>query len=137
MRVLIAEDDPIFRRYLQELLRREGFATVVADNADDAVNLAKDHHPQMILLDFSLAQRRGGELKDATQIMRILRKDSSTRDACMMIITGQDRNLVDIRVAESDLDPAPLVFSKPVDQEALLKQIRTAQVERTEETPVS
>lgn len=135
-RALVAEDDPTFRNYLQDLLRCEGFATALACSADDAVNLAKDYRPQIILLDFSLPQKMGGELKNAVQIIRILRKDSGIRDACMIIITGQDTTLVEKRIAESDLDPAPLVFSKPVDQEVLLEQIRAVQVERREETQV-
>jgi hypothetical protein len=55
----------------------------------------------------------------------------------MTIITGQDRILVERRVAECDFDQAPLILSKPVDQEALLEQIRASQVEKAEEIPVS
>jgi PAS domain S-box-containing protein len=134
--VLIAEDDPAVGAYLEDLLQGEGFTTVQARNGDDAVNAAKDHHPQIMLLDFSLSQRTGGELKDAVQVMRILRKDPRGRDAQVMIVTGQDAKLVEKRLRESDLDPVPPILTKPLDRKVLLDAIKRTQPEKKEEARV-
>ena len=134
--VLIAEDDPAVGDYLEELLQGEGFATIQARNGDDAVNLAKDHRPQIVLLDFSLPQRTGGELKDAAQIARILRKDPCARDAHVVVITGQDPGWVEKRLQESGLDPVPPILIKPIDQEMLLDTMKNVQLEKKEEAPV-
>jgi signal transduction histidine kinase/CheY-like chemotaxis protein len=134
---LVVEDDPLFGSYLDELLRAEGFATVLARNVDDAVNLAKDLHPQTILLDFSLPQKMGGEMRDASQLVKILQKDSTTWDAGMIIITGQDPQLVSKKLTTGELDPLPPVLSKPVDRKLLLKTMRSLSIHKREETLVS
>jgi len=128
---LIVEDDPLFSRWLDELLRAEGFATVLARTADDAVTLAKGLLPQIVLLDFSLPQKIGGELKDGKQIIHILHKDSATRNIPIIIITGQD--LDENELSLSELDLAPSLFSKPVDQKVLLKKIRAVTHKRGKE----
>ena len=130
---LIVEDDPTFSLYLDEVLQAEGFATLLAKTADDAVTLAQDVHPQIVLLDFSLPQKMGGELKDVKQIIQILRKDSATRDIPIVIITGQDLDLVKKELSAVELDFIPPVFSKPVDTEILLKEIRAVSIKRKEE----
>ncbi len=121
---LIVEDDPVFRRFLDELLQTEGFATLLAKTADDAATLAGDLRPQIILLDFSLPQKPGGKLKDGKQVVQILSKDSATQDIPIIIITGQDLDLVGTDLSAAKLDQVPRVFSKPVDTKILLKHLR-------------
>jgi PAS domain S-box-containing protein len=130
---LIVEDDPAFSQYLDELLQAEGFATLVARTADDAVTLTKDLHPQIVLLDFSLPQKMGRQLKDGKQIVQILHKDSASRDIPVIIITGQDLDLVKKELSIGELDLIPPVFSKPVDQKILLQKIRAVSIKRKEE----
>lgn len=130
---LIVEDDPVFGEYLKNVLEAEGFRTVLAGNADDAVSLAKDLHPQAVILDYSLPQKMGGQLKDGRQVAQILLKDPVTRDANVIIITGQDQDLVKGELSMSELDPAPPVLSKPVDQKVLLQKIRTVSRKKEEE----
>ncbi len=134
---LIAEDDPLFSCYLDELLKAEGFATLLARTADDAVTLARDLHPQIVLLDFSLPQKIGGQLKDGKQIVQILRKDSATRDIPMIIITGQDLEIVKKELSTVEFDLIPPIFSKPVDTEILLEKIRAISNKRKEEMLVA
>lgn len=129
---LIVEDDPIYGCYLEENLQREGFATILTSNPDDVVGLVKDHQPNIVLLDFCLPQKMGGDLKDAALIVRTLQKDASTRNTGVIIITGQDRTLVEERLEQRELDPQPPILSKPVDQDELLKTIRANCFERKE-----
>ncbi|NIM98109.1 MAG: PAS domain S-box protein [candidate division Zixibacteria bacterium] len=121
---LIVEDDPVFRRFLDELLQTEGFATVLAGTADDAVSLARDLRPRIILLDFSLPQKPGGKLKDGKQVVHILSRDSVTQDILTIIITGQDLDLVRTDLSAARLEQVPRVFSKPVDTKVLLKYVK-------------
>jgi PAS domain S-box-containing protein len=132
-KALIVEDDPLFSSFLAELMQGEGFATILAKNADDAVSLAKDLNPQIILLDFSLPQKLGGRLKDGKQVLQIMGKDSVTKDIPIILITGQDMDLVTKALSTAELDLIPPVFSKPVDTETLLKNIRSFSSEMKEE----
>ena len=133
---LIVEDDPLFSRWLDELLQTEGFATILARTADDAATLTKDFHPQIVLLDFSLPQKMEGQLKDGKQVVHILHKDSTTRDIPIIIITGQDLDVVKKEFAADELDLIPPFLSKPVDTEILLKKIRAVSNKSKEEMMV-
>ncbi len=130
---LIVEDDSLFSRYLDELLQGEGFATLLAQTADDAVVFAKDFHPQIILLDFALPQKMGGQVKGGKQLVRILLKDSATSEIPIIIITGQDLDLVKKELSAGELNLIPPVLSKPVDQEILLQKIKDVSIQREEE----
>ena len=135
--VLIVEDDPVFGGYLQSLLEEDGFRTALARNADDAVGLAKDLHPQTVVLDYSLPQKMGGQLKDGRQVAQVILKDPATRDAGVIVVTGQDLEIVEEELSACELDPAPTVFPKPVDQKMLLQKIRTLSEREGEEVLAS
>jgi PAS domain S-box-containing protein len=133
---LIVEDDPQFIRYLDDLLHGEGFATILAQTADEAVTLAKELHPQIILLDFSLPQKEGGQLKDGGQVVQVLLKDPTTRNIPVIIITGQDLDLVKKELSQFELESLPLLLSKPIALEMLLEKINTFPNKKREEVLV-
>jgi signal transduction histidine kinase/CheY-like chemotaxis protein len=122
---LVVEDDPMFGEFLTDVLEAEGFRTVLAGNADDAVSLAKDLHPHTVVLDYSLPQKMGGQLKDGRQVAQMLLKDPATRDANVIMVTGQDLEIVEAELSACDFDHAPVVLPKPVEQKTLLQKIKT------------
>jgi DNA-binding NarL/FixJ family response regulator len=60
MRVLIADDHPLFRDGLRSLLEAHG-VTVVAEarNGREAVALAREHRPDIVLMDLSMPELNG------------------------------------------------------------------------------
>jgi PAS domain S-box-containing protein len=122
---LIMEDDPVFGEYLRSVLEADGFRTVLAGNADDAVGLAKDLHPQTVILDYSLPQKMGGYLKDGREVAQMILKDPATRDANVIMITGQDLEVVEEELSGCEFDRPPAILPKPVDQKILLQKIKT------------
>jgi DNA-binding response OmpR family regulator len=62
MKVLIVDDEPPIVDSLERRLRREGFSTFGAGNAEDAVRLVRQVKPDLILLDVNLPGRSGFEL---------------------------------------------------------------------------
>ena len=59
-RVVIAEDEALIRLDLKEMLEEEGF-TVVAEaaNGEDAVRLAEQHRPDLVVLDVKMPRLDG------------------------------------------------------------------------------
>ena len=55
MRVIIADDEPIIRMDLREILEKQGYE-VVAEAADgfDAVECCKKEHPDLVILDVKM-----------------------------------------------------------------------------------
>jgi len=65
-RVVIAEDEAIVRLDLREILEEEGFDVVgEADRGEDAVELVREHHPDLVLLDIKMPGMDGLQAAEA------------------------------------------------------------------------
>jgi len=70
-KVLIIDDDQDLNVAIETLLGLKDFEVLSATNADDGVRLAREQHPDVILLDILLSPRSGIE------VYRELRADST------------------------------------------------------------
>jgi two-component system, response regulator PdtaR len=113
--VLTAEDNPIIRAELRLVLEQAGY-DVCADARDgeEAVRLAREHRPDLILLDLSLPHLDGVEA--AKQIR-------AERHVPFVAVTGyREGDLVDRARAAG----ASSVVLKPYRDEAILSAVRLA-----------
>jgi DNA-binding response OmpR family regulator len=109
--VLIADDDPDIVRFVALNLRLEGFDVVVADNGQDALEVALDAQPSLILLDTMMPRLDGYEvcsrLRDQRPDRRIrvimLTAKSCDADRAMAFTAGADDWVT------KPFDPADLV----------------------------
>ena len=62
--VLLVEDEEPQRRLIAEILSREGYAVREVGTVDDAVAAVEDEVPDLILCDWRMPGRDGGELLD-------------------------------------------------------------------------
>jgi CheY-like chemotaxis protein len=111
-RILIVDDDPAIRNMLDELLRDEGYDTVLAADGLSAVDLARAEHPEVILMDLMLP------VLDGAAATRALKSDPRTR-AIRVIAMSAGTNLRQ----QADVLPADGVMGKPFDLDALLADI--------------
>jgi DNA-binding response OmpR family regulator len=61
-RILVVDDDDVFRAYLRSLLEREGHAVVEAPTGEDALTLLVDERPDLLVLDIEMPGMSGLEL---------------------------------------------------------------------------
>ncbi len=61
-KVMIVEDEVAIVTLLRYNLEKEGFAVIATGNGDEAVNLAKDNRPDIIVLDWMLPGMTGVEI---------------------------------------------------------------------------
>lgn len=59
MKVLVAEDDPNTLKGLLNVFRNEGYDALGASDGTTALNLFKEHHPQIICLDVMMPRQNG------------------------------------------------------------------------------
>jgi CheY-like chemotaxis protein len=60
--ILIADDSPTIRKVLCEMLRRdEKYDVYVAENGQEAIDLANQHRPDLIVLDLAMPVLNGLE----------------------------------------------------------------------------
>ena len=70
--ILVVDDEPSIVEVVSLYLRREGFEVITASEGDAALAAAREHHPDLIVLDIMLPKRSGLE------ITRILRQEQSS-----------------------------------------------------------
>lgn len=67
--VLVIDDQPGIRRLLVEVLNEEGYQVVTASNGYEGLQQAKEHNPQLILMDMKMPGMDGIEtLKELKKV---------------------------------------------------------------------
>jgi DNA-binding response OmpR family regulator len=82
--VLIADDNALFRSFLGRLLRQHGFRVIEAADGEEALRLAFDHKPWLILTDLCMPHMSGYEL------CRHVRNHSLISHARLIFLSGWD-----------------------------------------------
>jgi CheY-like chemotaxis protein len=117
--VLAVEDDPIIRADLRLVLEDAGFAVADAQDGVEAVELAREHEPDAILLDLSLP--RLGGVEATRQIL-------AERDVPIVALTGRSRGLAEEAVEAG----ATSYVLKPFHAQEVVGAIRDALAVRRE-----
>ncbi len=112
---LVVDDDVCVRSLLAELLDEEGFEVHTASNGFSGLRLAAESRPHVILLDLVLPEVSGQEM------LRELRENPLTRDAAIVIVSGNADSLLDQQLAEVDA-----VVRKPFDVAMLIATLHQA-----------
>lgn len=88
-KILVAEDEPDIRALIAFSLRYAGYQVVEAVNGNDAVALAEQELPDLILLDVRMPQVNGYEA------CKLLKARASTRDIPIIFLSarGQDAEI--------------------------------------------
>ena len=123
-RILIVDDDDSVRELLEFLVKKEGFKTEIAADGQEALDQARKHEPDLILLDLMLPKFGGFE------IVRELQVDEG--DIPIVIITGRytDRSTSDMIKLESNVKDFIEKPVKPPVLMALIHQILQTQPKR-------
>jgi DNA-binding response OmpR family regulator len=109
--VLVAEDDPSVRMTIEFVLNDEGFDVLLAEDGEQALSIALEAKPDVILLDQIMPKMDGKE------VLQALRKDDSTKDIPVLVLSGMSRG------EPSDWPGAHFV-GKPFSPDALVQRIR-------------
>lgn len=80
--VLIVEDHELNLKLLNDLLEYHGYRTIVTGSGEAGVILAREHHPDLILLDIQLPDIPG------TEVVRLLKADEETRSIPVIAVTA-------------------------------------------------
>jgi len=114
-RILIVEDEPDMNNLLADVLRAYGFEPVQAADAESALRLIAERHPDAILLDLMLPGMSGLEL------CRLLKSARSTRLIPIVILTALDRTADRRHGFETGADD---YLTKPFTPDGLVSRLR-------------
>ncbi|HSU17882.1 response regulator [Longimicrobium sp.] len=114
--VLLADDHEDNRIALQLMLERDGYRTLGARNGREAVELAQEHRPDLIVMDLAMP------VMDGREANRQLKSDDRTRHIPVVMLTAMALSIDRERLGSEGFDG---VLIKPVLPPHFLADVRS------------
>ena len=111
--VLIVEDEEALRLSMEHHLRREGYEVLTAARGDDGLRMARDHAPDVIVLDLMLPG------VDGMGVCRALRRDTQVPIIMVTALGGEGDRVAGLDTGADDYLP------KPFGMRELLARVRS------------
>ena len=115
-RILVVDDSPTERLALTELLTREGYQVLTAENGEQALALARAELPDLVLMDVMMPLMDGLE---ATRTIRAMQRP----DAATIPIVAMTANTFSEDEQRSREAGMNLFLNKPVDSVKMLQTV--------------
>ena len=114
-RILVVEDEADLVTLLSYNLEREGFDVLVASDGDEALLIAEEESPDLILLDWMLPHRSGLE------VCRQLRRRPQSRQVPIIMLTARGDETDRVRGLDTGADD---YVAKPFSMSELIARVR-------------
>jgi two-component system, OmpR family, alkaline phosphatase synthesis response regulator PhoP len=114
-KILIVDDEPDILEFMQYNLEREGFEVFLASSGKQAIEVAKDKLPDLIILDVMMPGM------DGIETCRELRTDVRLRDTIIAFLTARNEDYSQIAGFESGADD---YIAKPIKPRVLISRIK-------------
>lgn len=115
-KILIADDEPDILEILSFNLSAEGYQVITAKNGDDAIEKAKQHNPDLIILDVMMPYKNGME------VCNILRADTNFAGTLIIFLTALSDDSSEIKGLETGADD---YLSKPISTKVLVSKVNS------------
>lgn len=114
--VLVVDDDPDTLDFIGAVLEDNGATVLLAHNGDQALDMVREHGPDLVTLDIQMPGKDGGQVFDE------MRRDPEMRDTPVCIISGKPelRRLIYQRT----VPPPDGFLDKPIDEDRLLLSVK-------------
>lgn len=111
--ILVAEDSPTTRRQIAGILEEQGYRVLTAEDGQQAIELTREYHPELVVLDIVLPKKNG------FQVCRSIKSDPDLAIKVMIVTskaTEKDR-------IWSERQGADGYLTKPVDPQKLIASV--------------
>jgi two-component system KDP operon response regulator KdpE len=115
VKILVVDDEPPIRKLLRVGFGTEGYTVIEAANARDAIDLARDEHPDLILLDLGLPDMPGHALLEKWRAEML--------DLPIVVLSSRTDEAGIVRALELGADD---YVTKPFGMKELIARIRVA-----------
>ena len=119
--ILIVEDNELNMKLFNDLLEAHGYRTVQARNGVEAVELARAHHPNLILMDIQLPEVSG------LQVTQWIKDDESLRSIPVVAITAFAMKGDEEKIRQGGCEA---YLSKPISVVKFLETVRNFLVDK-------
>lgn len=115
-KLLLVDDEPLNLKLYEKMLKDHDSQIITATNGQDCLDKVREHFPDLILLDWNMP------VMDGIQALEILKKDETTKDIPVLMITGVMTSSEDLSFAMSV--GAIDFLKKPFDKLELSARVR-------------
>jgi len=113
-KILIADDEPDILEILEYNLSAEGYKVIKARDGDEALELSKKEHPDLIVLDVMMPRKTGMD------VCRILRAQPEFADTLIIILTALSDESSHVKGLEMGADD---YVSKPISPKVFISRV--------------
>jgi len=113
-KILIVDDEEVILELLQYNLEKEGYQVFTAGNGKDAVGVAKQQSPDLILLDIMMPGQ------DGVETCRQIREITELSEVFVIFLTARSEEYSEIAAFEVGADD---YITKPIKPRALMSRI--------------
>lgn len=113
-KILVADDESDILEIIHYNLVREGYEVFTAKDGNDALDKARELHPDLIILDIMMPYKTGVE------VCRILRTNDAFDDVLIIFLTALNDEASQVKGLESGADD---YISKPISPKVLVSRV--------------
>lgn len=113
-KILIADDEPDILEILEYNLTVEGFTVIKAKDGDEALHLARQQQPDLIILDVMMPRKTGME------VCQILRSQPDFANTLIIILTALNDEASHLKGFDVGADD---YVSKPISPKVLISRV--------------
>lgn len=113
--ILLVDDEEDILEFLSYNLRKEGYKVYIADNGEDALEIAPRIHPDLIILDIMMPKM------DGVRVCKELRKNQTLDDTYIAFLTARNEDYSQITALEMGGDD---YITKPVKPGVFNSRVR-------------
>ena len=114
-KILVADDEQEIRNLLDHFLKGQGYEVVLASDGNQALKLAAEENPQVIILDIKMPGL------DGLEVCKLLKDKEQTRLIPIIVITGfEDNKMEALNRGADDF------VNKPFDMAEIAVRVKSA-----------
>jgi len=115
--ILIIEDNAMNMKLVRDVLRVKGYDTLEAGTAEEGLRIARERHPDLILMDIQLPGMSG------IDAIKVLRADTTTSRIRVVAITASVMQQDTQQITRAGFDG---FIEKPIDLRVFLATVQQA-----------
>ena len=115
-KVMIVEDNELNMKLFHDLLHSQGYETIETNNGFKAVDLAREHKPDLVLMDIQLPEVSG------LDVTKWLKEDDELKSIPVIAVTAFAMKGDEERIREGGCES---YISKPISVSTFLETIRS------------
>lgn len=113
--VLVVEDNELNMKLFHDLLEVQGYQVLRADNGSDGLALAREHHPDLILMDIQLPEQSG------LDVTREIKADEKLKDIPVIAVTAFAMKSDEQRIRDGGCED---YIAKPISVPVFLEKVK-------------